>query len=269
MKHIDLFEAPDGDLYMVPDEGDTVYGHWAEATSDTFAYVARNIIEDTPGYRDGYGNIHAYAGVAELLGDPDTIHVADYTCVLEDEDTSYIEHQLRLYGHPKEVGVYFLGPICGHIALGKPLPAGPRCRRCLATTRLIGIYDLAPRGRIQEIQHTIMYQCPSCGYYRQTGFADGDDWAGEKLSFRTLVRLFPDPFVRTGRLRMTYEGGGRRFNLDGESLYTGQVFDVFLDGAYRRGRVEIGDGDRFYFLFSGGSRPEIILLPGMLARLPD
>jgi len=89
MKHIDLFEAQDGDFYMVPDRGDTVYGHWAEATSESFAYVARSIIEDEDGYREGYGNIHGYASVAKLLADPATIHIADYTAGEEDKSTCY------------------------------------------------------------------------------------------------------------------------------------------------------------------------------------
>lgn len=269
MQHIDLFEAPDGDLYMVPDEGDRVYGHRTEAKTDPFAYVARHIIADTDGYRDGYGNVHNYASVVELLGHPDTIHIADYTCVIDDREREYTEHQIHFYGRPKETSTAFLGTVCGHIALGKPLPQGPICGRCVATTKLIAIYDVAPYRSHREIQHTIMYQCPACGYYRQIGFEDGTHWTGEKLSFRILVRLFPDPFVKTGRLRMTYEAGGRRLNIDGESLRTGQAFEVFSDGAYRGGRVEIGSGDRFYFIFSGRSRPDIDLLPGMRARLPN
>ena len=55
MKHIDLFEIPDGDLYMVPDEGDTVFMHSPEATTDTFAFEARRLIENEDGYREGWG----------------------------------------------------------------------------------------------------------------------------------------------------------------------------------------------------------------------
>jgi hypothetical protein len=93
------------------------------------------------------------------------------------------------------------------------------------------------------------------------------DWTGEKLSFRKLVRLLPDPYRHTGRLRITYEADGRRLNLDGESLHPGWSFQLFADGAYRTGRLEVGPNDRFYFIFSEQSRPDIILLPGMQARL--
>ena len=82
------------------------------------------------------------------------------------------------------------------------------------------------------------------------------------------MRLLPDPYIKTGRLRMTYEYGGRRLNLDGVSLSTGQGFELFVDGAYRRGRVEVGAGDCFYFIFSG-SDETTDLLPGMLARLGE
>jgi hypothetical protein len=37
MRHIDLFEQTDGHLYMVPDEGDTVFMHAPESWTDTFA----------------------------------------------------------------------------------------------------------------------------------------------------------------------------------------------------------------------------------------
>lgn len=267
MYHIDLFEAPDGDLYMVPDEGDTVYGHWAEATANDFSFVARNIIEDTEGYRDGYGSIHSYTSVAALLADPATVHLADYDAGHEDPESHSTEHQMHLYGRPKEVGITFLGPVCAYLALGKPLPAGPRCGRCIETTKLIGIYDVPPWGSHFEVQHTIIYQCPACGWYRQTGFEEGGDWTGETLSYRKLVRLFPDPFDKNGRLRMMYEADGRRLNLDGEALHPGQSFGLFLDGSYRFGRLEVGGDRYFYFIFSDPSRPDMLLLPGMRARL--
>ena len=37
MRHIDLFEQTGGHLYMVPDEGDTVFIHSLESLTDTFA----------------------------------------------------------------------------------------------------------------------------------------------------------------------------------------------------------------------------------------
>jgi hypothetical protein len=266
MKHIDLFEVPDGDLYMVPDEGDTVYMHSPEATTDTFAYEARHLIENEDGYREGWGYCGSRRSAMEALIHPDTRHIADYSRVIETEELT--EDALHLFAWPGERGVYFLGPIVAHLALNKALPAGPECGRCEARTTLIGIYDVAPWGSHQEVQHTMMYQCPMCGYYRQRGFEDGADWTGDKLSFRSWVRLLPDPYIKTGRLRMTYEFGGRRLNLDGVSLRTGQPFELYADGTYRGGRVEVGAGDRFYFIF-GGSDETTDLLPGMLARVGE
>jgi hypothetical protein len=190
--------------------------------------------------------------------------------MIEDKESEYTEHQIRFYGCPKEVGTYFLGPICAHLGQRLPLAPGPSCWRCVEKTLLIGIYDVAPWGKHQEIQHTVMYRCPACGAYRQTGFEDGSDWMGGRLSFRCLVRLLPDPYQPAGRLRMTYESGGRRLNLDGESLRTGQAFQLFHHGAYHRGRVEVGCGDRFYFIFSESNNTKTLdLLPGMQARLFD
>jgi hypothetical protein len=51
---------------------------------------------------------------------------------------------------------------------------------------------------------------------------------------------------------------------------TGQVFELFADGDYRRGRVEVDGESRFYFVFSGERlRPSLLLLPGMQARSLD
>lgn len=265
MNHIDLFETPDGDLYMVPDDGDYVYAHSLEATTHSFAYEARSLITNENNFRDGWGNFERRTSIMDVLTHPYTKHIADYTHGIDTD--RYSEDALHLYSKPGERGVYFLGPVVAHLALGKTLPIGPECGRCNARARLIGVYDVPPWGSHYEFQHTIMYQCPACGYYRQTGFEDGSDWTGDTLTYRTWVRLLSDPFVKTGRLRVTYEHSGRRLNLDGVSIFTGQTFDLYADGGYRRGRVEVGDGDRFYFIFSGTSRPDTGLLPGMQARL--
>lgn len=267
MQHIDLFEAPDGDFYMVPDEGDTVYGHWAEATSENFASVARSLIENEDGYREGYGNIHRYTSAAKLLADPATIHLADYTAGEEDTSTRYREDHLHLYGQPAtEEGITFLGTVCAYLARKKQLPPGPMCGRCIDRMHLIGINDVPPWGSHLEVQHTIMYQCPSCGFYRQTGFEEGGDWTGEKLSFRKWVRLLPDPYRKNGRLRMTYEADGRRLNLDGDDLHLGWSLEVEINGTYQRGRIETDSEGRFYLTERIRSQPDIHLLPGMRAR---
>ncbi len=242
-----------------------MYMHSPEASTNTFAYEARRLIENEDGYREGWGYCGSRRATMEALTHPDTRHIADYTRIIETEELT--EDTLHLYAQPQGRGVYFLGPIVSHLALQKPLPRGPECGRCLERASLIGIADIAPWGPHRDIQHTIMYQCPACGYYRHCGFDDGNDWTSGRLSYRTWVRLLPDPFVKTGRLRITYEAGGRRLNLDGVSLFTSPMFELFVDGAYQRGRVEVGDGDRFYFIFSDPSRPDTDLLPGMLARL--
>ncbi|HLZ59687.1 MAG TPA: hypothetical protein VKR06_22285 [Ktedonosporobacter sp.] len=264
MQHIDLFEAVNNHLYLVPDTGDIVYAHMLEDLTGAFASEARRLIHNEENYREAWDYQEKRSQLMETLTRPDTIHLAGYTGVIDTPE--YAEDSLSLYGRPGERGTLYLGPIISHLALGKPLPSGPKCHRCIGVTRLIGIYDIEPWGD-HEMQHTIMYQCPACGQYRQTGFEDGADWIGDRMIARYLVRLLPDPYVKTGRLHMIYDVRGRLLNLDGKVLHIDELFELLIDGSYHQGRVELDAWGRFFFTFSNESRPKIDLLPGMPARL--
>ncbi len=266
MNHLDLFEATNGYLYLVPDTENIVYIHALEDLTGAFACEAYRLLHDEESYCQQWDYQEKRSEIMETLTQPDTLHIADYTRVMETAESC--EDRLHFYSTPGERGILYLGPILSYLALRKPLPAGPRCHRCLGTTHLIGVYDVEPWGN-HEIQHTIMYQCPACGQYRQTGFEDGADWIGDRFDGRSFVRLLPDPYVRTGRLRLSYHAHGRQLNLDGKALRLYQAFELLVEGVSHRGHAEMRADGRFFFVFDGRSRPDLDLLPGMQARLLD
>ncbi len=130
------------------------------------------------------------------------------------------------------------------------------CLRCGGETSWIGYYDILPYAWHTTTQHTFFCQCRECGYYVQVGFENGDTYQAEThrevmQDRNPWVRTAPDPFVRSGTLRVTsrdnvnYMG---RLNLNGHEFHCGEPITIYDQNneCWRDGRVEYGD--TWYFI---------------------
>jgi hypothetical protein len=146
------------------------------------------------------------------------------------------------------------------------------CVRCEGETTWIGYCDIQPYFTY-PLQHTFFLQCRQCGYYVQTGFANGDIWQTDSSQAlmqnrAPWVRTASDPFIRNGTLRVSSRVGANymgRLNLDGHEYHCGEPITVYDQqrGSWRDGRIEYGDN--WYFTSNDGY-PDLQLRQGMRAR---
>jgi hypothetical protein len=152
------------------------------------------------------------------------------------------------------------------------------CKRCDGPTTWIGYSDIAPYGPY-PYQQTFFMQCQVCGFYRQIGFYNQDDWTGE--TYKELmqgrvpfVRVVRDPFVRSDTLRVTSRSELNpmgRLNLNGYEFHTRESICIYDQDAeeWRDGRVEYDPRNTTWFFTSYDGGPDIVLRQGMKARFPS
>lgn len=223
-------------------------------TSDTVLF---DLLKDGAMLKQKTTYMQAFHYLLDSMGDDD--HYRYYECQEEPEGETLTGAQLRATHRERQV----------EIASLLSLP----CVRCKGETTWIGYCDIYSSAWHNELQKTFFSQCGSCGYYRQIGFADGDDWQTD--SYQALmqnrvpwVRVADDPFQRNGTLRITsctHVNPMGRVNLDGHEYHCGEGITVYdrVHDLWRDGRVEYGDG--WYFTGADGLA-DIDLRVGTLAR---